>query len=297
MIAAVYTNTTNINKFIMTELQDFLFDVEMVKSTEKSVSAHEYKIIAYLDGLNAEPTKLNSCSGGFNLLKNVAVYPPIEQMLTDAGIIYEKSYTMNKEMTVFSATYVFYTLHGKDLAIDLGNGDKIYPTLMVGNSYNGQKQSAFIFGYFRMICANGLVIPLEGQEEKNLHIKGKHTKKLNLSFNELTLKIDEFIAMNSIVKTNFNTITDRMVVKYGERIEEVLTATKVGYTMDQFNMVYDIVTEEADKLYNGKVNDFLVYNGINALIHKELIEGKKTIALPEVKRKLDQKVLSYIMAN
>lgn len=226
------------------------------------------------------------------------LYPVIEKMLRKAKCKFTKSYKINKNQTVFNAVYIITKVRSKDVGIDLGHGDKIYPTLMVGNSYNGLKMAAFLFGYFRMICSNGIVIPLEGKEESNLHIKGKHTQKLDLTFGDLVKKLRTFLKKNTKVKKRFKVLTDRMVVNYGERIEEVMNATKVGYSRDQFNGIYDSITAEAQKSYKGAVNDFLIYNGINALIFKGTdSKGNKNSALPEVKRKLDRKVFEFIMSN
>ena len=305
-LTCVYTTTTNVKlKFIiMTELQDLLFDVKMIDNPLNAVSAQSKQIVATFEmpeGLQGCPREkvLNTCSPTFNLLKNTDVYPVVEKMMEDAGIGFVKSYTMNKEKTVFHAVYILKELNGEDIGIDLGgNGDKIYCTLMVGNSYNGQKMGAFLFGYFRMICANGLVIPLEGKEESNLHIKGKHTKKLGLSFEELTEKIEEFVSINGVVKKKFEVLTDRMVVEFEERVLEVVSATGISVTQEQFKAINERIVKEAKELYKGDVNDFLIYNGINAHIYKGVDKnGKKRTALPEVKRTEDRKVFDYISNN
>jgi hypothetical protein len=280
----------------MTELQDLLFDVKIIDNPENTNS--EYSKIIKATFPDGSYKNLNYCSPTTNLLTNRAIFPVIEQMLLDAKCEFTKSYKINKNLTVAHAVYIIQSVNGVDVGIDLGNGDKIYPTLMVTNSYNGFKQASFLWGYFRMICLNGIVIPLEGEEERNLHIKGKHTKKLDLSFGTLVEKLHTFIGVQGKVQKRFNVLTDRMVVNYGERIEEVMNATKVGYSRDQFNSVYDSIKTEAFENYNGTVNDFLIYNGINALIFKGTnSDGKKNTALPEVKRTLDRKVFDYIMKN
>lgn len=285
------------------KLKDFLFPVKMINNLKNSVSAHSKKIVATFpmeEGIQgcSEEKELNSCSPTFNLLMNYLVFPIIERMLKRAKIKIIKSYKMNKEKTVFHAFYILKSLRGKDLGIDLGNGDKIYPTLMITNSYNGQKMGAFLFGYFRMICANGIVIPLEGKEETNLHIKGKHTKRLNLSFLTLISKIKYFVSINETVKKKFNVLTDRMVPTFEERVLEVISATGVSVSQEQFKVINETIAKEAKDLYDGKVNDFLIYNGINGHIFKGVDKkGQKRTALPEVKRVEDRKVFEYIYNN
>jgi sorbitol-specific phosphotransferase system component IIBC len=45
------------------------------------------------------------------------------------------------------------------------------------------------FGYFRLICENGLVVPVEGKEAENIHIIGKHTAKILESLEQLMEKV------------------------------------------------------------------------------------------------------------
>ena len=288
----------------MTELQDLLFDVELIDNPMNTNS--EYSKIIKATFPNGSKLKrkhgkykhLNYCSPTTNLVTNRATFPVIEKMLDDAKCEFSKSYKINDNLTVAHAVYIIYKVNGVDVGIDLGNGDKIYPTLMLTNSYNGQKSVVILWGYFRMICANGQIIPLESEEVNNLQIKGKHTKKLDVSFGQLLEKLHGFLDVNEKVKERFNVLTDRMVVNYGERIEEVMNATKVGYSRDQFTGIYESIRAEADKLYNGEINDYLIYNGINALIFKGTdSKGNKNSALPEVKQTLDRKVFDYIMKN
>jgi hypothetical protein len=205
---------------------------------------------------------------------------------------------MNDDMTTFHAQYIIKTYKGQDVGIAIGGGvDVIYPTVLVDNSYNGMQQGALTFGYFRMICSNGLVIPLEGKEESNFMIKGKHTKKLSFSFEMLLSKIDLFFESQEKMVKKFEVLTDRIVPTFEERVEEVLSATGTAASKEQFRTIANTIRKEAKEL-NTEVTDFLIYNGINAHIFKgEDSNGKKSKALPEVKRKQDKKVFSYMLSN
>ncbi len=241
---------------------------------------------------------LNTCSERFNLLKNVDVFPEIEQMLLDANCVFDKGYKMNDEKTTFHAQYIIKKKDNIDVGIDVGgSGDKIYPTAIVDNSYNGFAQGSLTFGYFRMICSNGLVIPLEGKEESNFIIKGKHTKKLSFSFDQLLTKINLFLDTQERMQKKFEVLNDRIVPTYEERVVEVISATGVNVSSEQFKAINETIAKEAKEL-GVSVNDFLIYNGINGHIYKgENLKGERTKALPEVKRKEDKKVFSYMLAN
>lgn len=279
----------------MTTLSDLLFPVQMIDNPATTNSEYSKIVVADINGTDVH---LNYCSPRFNLLQNVDVFPVIEQMLTDAGCEFVKAYKMNDDMTSFHAQYIIKTYKGQDVGIAIGGGaDVIYPTVIVDNSYNGLSQGALTFGYFRMICSNGLVIPLEGKEESNFMIKGKHTKKLSFSFEQLLAKIDLFFESQEKMVKKFEVLTDRIVPTFEERVEEVLSATGTAASKEQFRTIANTIRKEATEL-NTEVTDFLIYNGINAHIFKGTdSKGNKSKALPEVKRKQDKKVFSYMVAN
>lgn len=288
----------------MTTLNDLLFPVQMIDNPATTNSEYSKIVVADIDGLE---THLNYCSPRFNLLQNVDVFPVIEQMLINAGCEFVKDYKMNDDMTSFHAQYIIKTYKGEDVGIVVGGvtidedgneiSDKIYPTAIVDNSYNGMQQGALTFGFFRMICSNGLVIPLEGKEETNFMIKGKHTKKLSFSFDLLLSKIELFFMSQDVMKKKFEVLVNRPTPTFEERVEEVLSATGVAASKEQFRTIATTIRKEATDL-NTEVNDFLIYNGINAHIFKgEDSNGNKSKALPEVKRKLDKKVFNYMVNN
>ena len=276
-------------------LNDLLFPVQLIDNPKNTNSEYSKIVVAEIDG---EEVDLNYCSPRFNLLVNTDVFPVIEQMLENAGCEFDKAYKMNDDFTTFHAQYIIKTKDGVDLGVDVGGyGDFIYPTVIVDNSYNGQTQGALTFGFFRMICSNGIVIPLEGKEETNFIIKGKHTAKLSFSFSMLLSKIDNFLGQQERMVTKFETLSQRIVVTFEERIEEVLSATNTATSRAQFAAITENIRKEA-KALDTDVNDFLIYNGINAHIFKSTdSNGNKSKALPEMKRKQDKKVFKYMVAN
>lgn len=288
----------------MTTLQDLLFPVFLCDNPKRTNSEYSKIVKAKI---NNEVWHLNYCSPIFNVLKNRDVFPVIENMLERAGCGFVKAYNMNDEKTNFNASYIIKEKNGVDVGIAVGGvrtdddgndiSDKIYPTALVDNSYNGKSNGSLTFGYFRMICSNGLIIPLEGKEESNFMIKGKHTPKLSFSFEQLLSKINLFLDTQEKMQKKFEVLTDRAVPTYEERILEVLVATDIATSDDQFRNIANVIAKESKEL-GTKVNDFLIYNGINGHIFKgENGLGNKSKALPEVKRKLDKKVFSYMVAN
>jgi hypothetical protein len=62
------------------------------------------------------------------------------------------------------ATFIF-----KDIEVEIDRGDKVNPQIEVFNSYDGGWARKILFGAFRLVCSNGLVIG-----EKQLEYKQKH---------------------------------------------------------------------------------------------------------------------------
>ena len=158
---------------------------------------------------------------------------------------------------------------------------------MVQHSYNGLTKYRIMFGYFRLVCSNGLVIPLEEMDEYNLSIVGKHTASINNSFHELDNMLKFFVnnGRQIILDTTlkFESLAANIytggsaILDVKERIEEVLKASKItaisNKSFDTVNSIFNTITEELEKPemsdYNKEMNDWLIYNGINAYIHND----------------------------
>lgn len=271
----------------MTNLQDLLFDVEKRPATIPSNSNCAFDIIATIDG---QEQRLATCADRYELVHNASIFPRIEADLEARGYTYTKSYHMIDN----ARFYAKYILEDSSLAIGKGK-DKIKPMISVAHSYNGLTKYNITFGYFRLICTNGLVIPAEGQEDKNLRISGKHTKEILNSFEILWDKLDYFFSIQDTFKKRFEVLTDRIVVNYADRVEEVLNATKVKPSKAQKLDILTTIENEA-KVLDTDVNDWLIYNGINAYIFKGTdSNGNRSKAAPEVKSATDSKVLAYMM--
>ena len=83
-------------------------------------------------------------------------------------------------------------------------------------------------------------------------------------------------------------------MKRKEELEEVLKATGQKPSKAQFAEIEATIRNESNKLYDGvKVNDWLIYNGINEYIYNDDFNIKQ----PHVRQKEDQKVLDFVLFN
>lgn len=201
----------------------------------------------------------------------------------------------------FYAKYIILDVNGKSLDVNVGtkdNPDMIKPVIQIDHSYNGLNKYSFTFGYFRMICTNGLIIPAKGQEEKNLNIVGKHTVKIKESIDQLHEKIEYFITVNGLLTQRFKTLVERPLKNWVDRLESVLEAQKIKTTGNQLDVIKDTIKKEKAELNQKNVNDWLVYNGVNAHIYKGVnSKGETSKAAPEVKRKKDKDVFKFMLEN
>lgn len=274
-------------------LKDLLFPVERALISDKfptlsTISSTEYGIFAKVNG---GEILLNTCSNTYELIPNAMIFVVIEQMLKKAGIQFEVTYGMYD----YSRFYADYTI--KTGGISVGNRkDLIFPVLRVEHSYNGLWKYKMTFGYFRMICSNGLVVPVEGKEEQNFTITGKHTAKIVQSLDTLLDKITFFTKNNKKYSERFNIVAERWFPKWEERVEAIVESTGVGKRgLAQINAK---IEEEAAKLTDGKVNDWLIYNGINFhIFNATTAEGKAYETAINLRNDADKKVWNTIWDN
>ncbi|GAH14154.1 unnamed protein product, partial [marine sediment metagenome] len=116
----------------------------------------EYGYIVQGD-VEGEIMDLNYCSDRYELVPNEVIFPRIEEELNARGMAFSVAYHAIDNVRF----YAKYILEDKNLAIGSGS-DQVKPMISVNHSYNGLTKYSITFGYFRMVCSNGLVIPLEG---------------------------------------------------------------------------------------------------------------------------------------
>ena len=172
-----------------------------------------------------------------------------------------------------------------------------------------------MFGYFRVICSNGLTVPVQEMSKYNLVIIGKHTSSILRSLKQLDTLLSQFAneakQITADITEKFEMLANRPVADVKARVEQVLRQNKIGMVDNKnFNTVENIASRilaEANSTariinldnkertlgYNGKVNDWLVYNGINQYLGDDNVN----IASPEKRMETDTKVFEYMLRN
>lgn len=279
-------------------LSDLLFPVEMRDEVMPANSEFSRMVVGQIEGADF---KLNQCSPRYELVPNAEIFPEVERILNMNGIQYRAVYTHIDHVRF----YVNYIIEDSRYAYTMkGTNDTIFPKLMVMHSYNGKTKYKIIFGYFRLVCSNGLTIPVQEMKQFNLVIVGKHTEAIKHSFVTLNEMLKFFVTEATQVRTaigsRYEMLGGRMVTNVQDRVKEVLEAAKItAVENSKFNTLNDIVrriTEEANNTnlgYNGRVNDWLVYNGINQYVN----DDNRNIVAPELRMETDSKVLEYLLEN
>lgn len=283
-----------------TTCDDLCFPVEIRDEEMDCNKEYSKRVIGVING---KEKLLNQCSNIYELVENERIFPNIEQVLFNNAIDFDVTYKQINDVRF----YADYNISDSRFTYKMnGTSDEIYPMIRVQHSYNGLTKYAIIFGYYRVVCTNGLTIAVEDMKEFNLSIKGKHTEIILKSLELLNDKLRYFIAnaeeIRDTIVAKYEKLASNTVDNVADRITEVLEASGITAVENaKFNTVDDIlarIEEEAtgkkkDLGYHGRVSDWLIYNGINQYLN----DDNRNIQVPEKRMETDSKVLEYMLAN
>lgn len=282
-----------------TTLDEMCFPVELRDNPRNTNTEHSKVVVGIIDG---EEIDLNYCSPIYELVPNEMIFPKVEEILNQHGIKFKAEYSHTKN----ARFYGNYTIEDERFHHQMkGTNDVIKFIWNFEHSYNGLTKYKGVAGFYRLVCTNGLVVPVQEMEAYNLEIKGKHTASILKSLDDfsaiLTRTTNELTTVKKSIVQKYEVLGDRWIadpVERRARVEEVLNATKIGIkdnkSFDTIDNIMGRITDEATKTslgYDGKVNDWLIYNGINQYVNDNTLN----IAAPEKRRETDSKVLEYML--
>jgi len=302
MLNLILTDMARINKVkigaVICGMEDILFPVEVRNEEMPSNKEYSKRVVGQINGGDF---LLNQCSNIYKLIANADIFPNIEAVL-DANDI---EYTVEYKHINHVRFYADYKITDKRFAYKMkGTNDEIMPMLRVQHSYNGLTKYRIVFGYYRMVCTNGLVIAIEEMKKYNLLIVGKHTESIKKSFEKLNGMLQFFSAQASVIvgeiTAKYEILGGRVVTDVEDRLKKVLEASKITVVENnKFNTLNDIasrISVEANKPnlgYKGRVTDWLIYNGINQYLN----DNSRNIMTPEVRIDKDSKVFEWMLRN
>jgi hypothetical protein len=280
------------------DLKDLLYPVKVI---DNPIFANSENCKLVMGQLNGKGFFINACSDTYELVENAEIFPRINSILNSHNIKYDVDY--------FQVDNVRFHVHYKItdpryLYMIKNTSDKISPMLFVQHSYNGMVKYQIMFGYYRLVCENGLIIAIEEMKQFNLCLTGKHTKSIQDSLKKLNelmvIFADNAKDMTIALTEKYEKLAMNWITQPQLRITYILKSLKIGMIENsKFSTTMDIlrrVLGEANNPtlgYNGRVNDWLIYNGINQYLNDNRLNNTP----PEKRRETDSKVFEYMLMN
>lgn len=225
------------------------------------------------------PRIVNACSKNYTILENKDILTPI---LTGLGEKFELELRAKSKQS--SKFYVDLII--KDKALKVTKKDDIFPRVRFMNSYDGSLKYSFMFGFYRVVCSNGLTIP--AKDIRATSVKIMHTPSAVDRWEKVIDTVSEFFEESSHLISSYQELAGNKLTldEAIGRLNDVLKNTKAPKTR------LDAMVNQLQKEKNAglPVSDWLVYNAVN----HELNHGGLATA-PHKLDKVDQEVLQFLL--
>lgn len=243
---------------------------------------------------------ISFCSSSYNLRENSSLYKPLEDLMNFDKIPFDR------KIKVVDGTkfYVDYIVRDRVKSLTVND---ILPKFSIWNSYDGSLKTTIKFGFYRVVCSNGLTRP-HGTE---VNIARKHRKAIgaedgmDLSIVSNSGILDSVKVFLSEVKQDME-VYEQMnnvqadvnkILKVAEKmkfsktlletaVERFQVETSTSRSLTYINENGEIVTHDGSP-----ATLYTVYNALNYAIYN--CNPKE---LPEAKMKRDQLVLAEVLA-
>lgn len=238
---------------------------------------------------------LNFCSPKYNLVPNSEVFLPVENILNNMGIKYKRKINVIKG----SKFYVDYIIKDNNTQTKVND---VYPKISIWNSYDGALRFRKEFGYYKLVCTNGLTSPLNVFET----IKKKHSKPVGFGnidsvkdfLKTFSPSVEQFL-INSTedfnLFSNMNSIpsTVAQLEALAEEMNFSKKALEVAVDRYKHEVAGGFSFENIDGInvnHDGSPESlFTVYNSLNYTIY-----NTQEKELPEKKLQKDIKLVSLV---
>ena len=111
---------------------------------------------------------LGMVKSNYSVVQNREAFGFIDECLGE-GITFSKAGTYDKGKRIF----VVGTAPSVEIC-----GDEVYPQILFTNSHDGSSGVSAEFTPMRLVCANGLMVPIAGHEKGVVKIRISHTKRV-----------------------------------------------------------------------------------------------------------------------
>lgn len=225
---------------------------------------------------------VNNCSNGYLLIPNKDVFPSLEKEMEKFGEI-----SIKREVRDNSSFFVTYDFLSQEKKIEVAGSDFIFPRISIQNSYNSKYLFNIECGFFRVVCTNGLCLPVEDDYGFNTilsHCEGNFTKLVN----EAIQGIDMFLKRAKEVSEEYELLKEYKISKtdLDSAVESILRKAKALISAKDSIVERIIQENEESKI---EYDMFSVYNGINYMLQPH--NNQYITANPVDRRKMDEKIL------
>ena len=230
---------------------------------------------------------LNFCSEVYSPKSNLEIFPQIESGLKEAGLEFKK------RINIIGRTkfYVDYVIMERMKTLSVND---VFPKLSIWNSYDGVVKFRKEFGFYKLLCSNGLARPTERKSS----VSFKHTKNNGDNINKIISITKDFVKdskndmkefekmnqLNADVKT-IQKVSDKLVIS-----KHVTKAAVDRFTLETTGKIQYLNEYNETVTSSGLPKTmFTVYNALNWAIYN--CNPKE---LPERKIEKDRQVLEYL---
>ena len=218
-----------------------------------------------------EPKSLSVVSSKYALVTHEESFRSFTDAVSVLGKRHLESYDIYNDGSSVHSKWRF-----PEHQIDIGNGDLVDLQLSVNNSYDLSCALNVIFGGFRLLCSNGMVIGRELTKERFIHLGNIDTGAIK---NQLLESAE--VAMAEM-KRRIQKLQKKKVKDTEELFEKIQKTGKISAKhVDAAKLIYLDPTYEADKERNmwSVLNAFTQYATHN-------LEGRVSEAVTEAAGKV-----------
>lgn len=222
------------------------------------------------------------CSENYVLLSNSELMIPLVEAV-------EKEHNLEIKASHANHSKFFVDFMYKDKSIKLEK-DSIFPRMRLYNSYDGSIRYSFGFGFHRLVCTNGLSVPIKGTGDT---FKAMHTTAMGegRALTKTMEAIEKFLKGAKLGVEGFRTLMENKHKSIEEAIIRMAAVAKETEYPAK-NIEAATARLQVEKNMGYKLDDYLIYNAMNFAMYNN--ESKQ---LEHKKDKADNAVLQFMLTN
>jgi len=232
---------------------------------------------------------LNFCSDIYFPKLNVEIFPHVEAGLKAAGLTYKKKINIIGN----AKFYVDYIIMERMKTLSVND---VFPKLSIWNSYDGCCKFRKEFGFYKLLCSNGLSRPTE----KVSSVSFKHTKNNEHKIDDIIKITKEFIkdSRNDIQvfeRMNRRDASEKVITKIASKLsigKHIAEAAVNRFKLETEEKIQYLNEHNEAVTSNGIPKTmFAVYNALNWAT-----ANCNPRELPEKKLEKDRQILETIVS-